>query len=217
MTIACVLVLYMYIYNDTEKRCVLRCESTKESARESRPAVSARFGDAPRRRDRSSTLPDLLSSLSQSVTLPFQSQVCLSKSKASPLGHVICFRPDLVHLSVGEPVDRKTKGVCVSLTRERDAMFAYSRARRSSSRSSSSRRSAARCRTRGRSGSAPSPAWSRRSRSLCRTWDIYIIPHMEKCTCLSFSLSRCTREEVAKRRACFCPRPIGTHNGGKQQ
>lgn len=149
--------------------------------------------DSPRRRDRSSTLPDLLSSLSQSVTLPFQSQVCLSKSKASPLGHVICFRPDLVHLSAGEPVDRKTKGVCVSLTRERDAMFAYSRARRSSSRSSSSRRSAARCRTRGRSGSAPSPAWSRRSRSLCRTWDIYIIPHMEKCTCLSLSLGAHTR------------------------
>lgn len=45
-----------------------------------------------------SPLRHLLSSLSQLVTLPFQSQVCLSKSKASPLGHVICFRPDLVHL-----------------------------------------------------------------------------------------------------------------------
>lgn len=52
-------------------------------------------------------LSDLLSSLSQLVTLPFQSQVCLSKSKASPLGHVICFRPDLVHLP--EP-GQKTKG-----------------------------------------------------------------------------------------------------------
>lgn len=40
----------------------------------------------------------LLSSLSQLVTLPFQSQVCLSKSKANPLGHVIGFRPDFVHL-----------------------------------------------------------------------------------------------------------------------
>lgn len=40
----------------------------------------------------------LLSSLSQLVTLPFQSQVCLSKSKAKPPGHVICFSPDLVHL-----------------------------------------------------------------------------------------------------------------------
>ena len=40
----------------------------------------------------------LLSSLSQLVTLPFQSQVCLSKSKANPPGHVICFSPDLVHL-----------------------------------------------------------------------------------------------------------------------
>lgn len=40
----------------------------------------------------------LLSSLSQLVTLPFQSQVCLSRSKASPDGQVICLRPDLVHL-----------------------------------------------------------------------------------------------------------------------
>lgn len=45
----------------------------------------------------------LLSSLSQLVTLPFQSQVCLSKSKASPLGHVICFSPDLVHLGGRQP------------------------------------------------------------------------------------------------------------------
>lgn len=45
----------------------------------------------------------LLSSLSQLVTLPFQSQVCLSKSKASPLGHVICFSPDLVHLRGRQP------------------------------------------------------------------------------------------------------------------
>lgn len=43
---------------------------------------------------------DLLSSLSQFVTLPFQSQVCLSMSNANPLGQVICFRPDLVHLAV---------------------------------------------------------------------------------------------------------------------
>lgn len=50
---------------------------------------------------------DLLSSLSQLVTLPFQSQVCLSKSKANPLGHVICFRPDFVHLYVS---DRKQRG-----------------------------------------------------------------------------------------------------------
>lgn len=109
---------------------------------------------------------DLLSSLSQLVTLPFQSQVCLSKSKASPLGHVICFRPDLVHLA--EP-GQKTKGAYVSLTREKDMTFAYSRAVRSSSRSSSSRRSAARCRMRDPSGTVPSPAWSRRSRWLCRT------------------------------------------------
>lgn len=47
---------------------------------------------------------------------------------------------------------------CLSLTREKDMAFAYSRADRSSSRSSSSRRSAARCRTRGPSGIAPSPA-----------------------------------------------------------
>lgn len=109
---------------------------------------------------------DLLSSLSQLVTLPFQSQVCLSKSKASPLGHVICFRPDLVHLP--EP-GQKTKGACVSLTREKDMTFAYSRADHSSSRSSSNRTSAARCRMRDPSGTAPSPAWSRRSRWLCRT------------------------------------------------
>lgn len=43
---------------------------------------------------------DLLSSLSQVVTLPFQSHVCLSMSNANPLGQVICFRPDLVHLYV---------------------------------------------------------------------------------------------------------------------
>lgn len=40
----------------------------------------------------------LLSSLSQLVTLPFQSQVCFSRSNASPDGQVICLRPDLVHL-----------------------------------------------------------------------------------------------------------------------
>lgn len=43
---------------------------------------------------------DLLSSLSQVLTFPFQSHVCLSMSNANPLGHVICFRPDLVHLCV---------------------------------------------------------------------------------------------------------------------
>lgn len=115
----------------------------------------------------SPTHVDLLSSLSQLVTLPFQSQVCLSKSKASPLGHVICFRPDLVHL-VG-PEQRNKKGACVSRGREKDVIHAYSPADRSSSRSSSSRRSAARCRTRDPSGTSPSPTWSPRSRWLCRT------------------------------------------------
>lgn len=109
---------------------------------------------------------DLLSSLSQLVTLPFQSQVCLSKSKANPLGHVICFRPDLVHLP--EP-EQKTKGACVSLIKEKDVTFAYSRADRNSSHSSSSRRSAARCQTRDPWDIAPSPAWLLQSRWLCRT------------------------------------------------
>lgn len=109
---------------------------------------------------------DLLSSLSQLVTLPFQSQVCLSKSKASPLGHVICFRPDLVHLT---GAGQKNKG-CLRESKEgKRRNVAYSRADRSSSRSSSSRRSAARCRTQDRSGIAPSPASSHRSRWLCRT------------------------------------------------
>lgn len=41
---------------------------------------------------------NLLSSRSQLVTLPFQSQVCLSMSKAKPDGQLICFIPALVHL-----------------------------------------------------------------------------------------------------------------------
>lgn len=109
---------------------------------------------------------DLLSSLSQLVTLPFQSQVCLSKSKASPLGHVICFRPDLVHLAGPE---QKRKRRLRESKEGKSRSVAYSPADRSSSRSSSSRRSAARCRTRDPSGIAPSPTWSRRSRWLCRT------------------------------------------------
>lgn len=116
-----------------------------------------------RRRRRSS---DLLSSLSQLVTLPFQSQVCLSTSKANPLGHVICFRPDLVHLA--EP-GQKTEGAGVSLTWEKTVMFAHSQADRSSSRSSSSRKSAARCRRRDPWDTVPSPVLSRRSRWPCRT------------------------------------------------
>jgi len=43
-------------------------------------------------------LYDLLSSLSQLFTLPFQSHVCLSTSKANPEGQLICFIPDFVHL-----------------------------------------------------------------------------------------------------------------------
>lgn len=56
---------------------------------------------------------DLLSSLSQLVTLPFQSQVCLSMSNANPLGQVICFRPDLVHLDDCKKV-REQKKNCFS-------------------------------------------------------------------------------------------------------
>lgn len=66
---------------------------------------------------------DLRSSLSQLVTLPFQSQVCLSKSKASPLGHVIFFRPDLVHLVRVVIEKQKTKSAYVSLRREKDVQF----------------------------------------------------------------------------------------------
>lgn len=40
----------------------------------------------------------LLSSWSQFLTLPFQSQVCLSTSKARPEGQLICFIPAFVHL-----------------------------------------------------------------------------------------------------------------------
>lgn len=44
---------------------------------------------------------DLLSFLSQLVTLAFQSHVCFSMSNASPEGHVICLSPALVHLQIG--------------------------------------------------------------------------------------------------------------------
>jgi hypothetical protein len=66
----------------------------------------------------------LLSSLSQLFTLPFQSHVCLSTSKANPEGQLICFIPDFVHLM--NKINNKRSLLCVKIFRNckmsRDAL-----------------------------------------------------------------------------------------------
>jgi hypothetical protein len=57
----------------------------------------------------------LLSSLSQLFTLPFQSHVCLSTSKANPEGQLICFIPDFVHLM--KKINNKRSLLCVKTFR----------------------------------------------------------------------------------------------------
>ncbi|GBP21498.1 hypothetical protein EVAR_12099_1 [Eumeta japonica] len=58
-----------------------------------------RAGSKAKRRSRwTAAGPRGLMQWSTLATLPFQSHVCLSRSKANPDGQVICLRPDLVHL-----------------------------------------------------------------------------------------------------------------------
>jgi hypothetical protein len=57
----------------------------------------------------------LLSNLSQLFTLPFQSHVCLSTSKANPEGQLICFIPDFVHLM--KKINNRGSLLCVNIFR----------------------------------------------------------------------------------------------------